>query len=138
MAGWHFHHVRLHFFPPLVNACGTDAVYDGSNGGVFGSVFGMTNFNLPQAAVLGIHAIKANPVAVNGQIFVHPIMVVPLTYNHSLMDGREAVTFLVSRPANIATTCDINSLCVYSSCQGMDRRSPQDALGLMKTLLVGP
>ena len=66
-----------------------------SNGGVFGSLYGTPIINLPQAAVLGMHAIKEKPVVVNGEIVVRPIMVVALTYDHRLLDGREAVTFLV-------------------------------------------
>jgi 2-oxoglutarate dehydrogenase E2 component (dihydrolipoamide succinyltransferase) len=66
-----------------------------SNGGVFGSLYGTPIINLPQSAVLGMHAIKDKPVVVNGQIVVRPIMVVALTYDHRLLDGREAVTFLV-------------------------------------------
>jgi len=66
-----------------------------SNGGVFGSLYGTPIINLPQAAVLGMHAIKDKPVVVNGKIEVRPIMVVALTYDHRLLDGREAVTFLV-------------------------------------------
>ncbi|KAG6829714.1 2-oxoglutarate dehydrogenase complex E2 component [Tricholoma furcatifolium] len=65
-----------------------------SNGGVFGSLYGTPIINLPQAAVLGMHAIKDKPVVVNGQIVIRPIMVVALTYDHRLLDGREAVTFL--------------------------------------------
>ncbi|KAK0220121.1 dihydrolipoamide succinyltransferase [Armillaria fumosa] len=66
-----------------------------SNGGVFGSLFGTPIINLPQSAVLGMHAVKEKPVVVNGQIVIRPIMVVALTYDHRLLDGREAVTFLV-------------------------------------------
>lgn len=66
-----------------------------SNGGVFGSLYGTPIINLPQSAVLGMHAIKDKPVVVNGQIVIRPIMVVALTYDHRLLDGREAVTFLV-------------------------------------------
>ncbi|EEB98115.1 hypothetical protein MPER_02434, partial [Moniliophthora perniciosa FA553] len=66
-----------------------------SNGGVFGSLYGTPIINLPQSAVLGMHAIKDRPVAVNGQVVIRPIMVVALTYDHRLLDGREAVTFLV-------------------------------------------
>ncbi|KAJ6504886.1 dihydrolipoamide succinyltransferase [Mycena vitilis] len=66
-----------------------------SNGGVFGSLYGTPIINLPQAAVLGMHAIKEKPVVVDGQIVIRPIMVVALTYDHRLLDGREAVTFLV-------------------------------------------
>jgi 2-oxoglutarate dehydrogenase E2 component (dihydrolipoamide succinyltransferase) len=66
-----------------------------SNGGVFGSLYGTPIINLPQAAVFGMHAIKDKPVVVNGQIVIRPIMIVALTYDHRLLDGREAVTFLV-------------------------------------------
>ncbi|PPQ74696.1 hypothetical protein CVT24_003788 [Panaeolus cyanescens] len=66
-----------------------------SNGGVFGSLYGTPIINLPQAAVLGMHTIKDRPVVVDGQIVIRPIMVVALTYDHRLLDGREAVTFLV-------------------------------------------
>lgn len=66
-----------------------------SNGGVFGSMYGTPIINLPQSAVLGMHSIKDRPVAVNGQVVIRPIMIVALTYDHRLLDGREAVTFLV-------------------------------------------
>ncbi|KAF8637832.1 hypothetical protein AX17_002462 [Amanita inopinata Kibby_2008] len=66
-----------------------------SNGGVFGSLYGTPIINSPQSAVLGMHAIKDTPVVVNGQIVIRPIMVVALTYDHRLLDGREGVTFLV-------------------------------------------
>ncbi|KAI0296474.1 dihydrolipoyllysine-residue succinyltransferase 1 [Russula brevipes] len=66
-----------------------------SNGGVFGSLYGTPIINLPQSAVLGMHATNERPVVVNGQIVIRPIMIVALTYDHRLLDGREAVTFLV-------------------------------------------
>jgi len=66
-----------------------------SNGGVFGSLYGTPIINLPQSAVLGMHAIKDRPVVVDGQIVIRPVMIVALTYDHRLLDGREAVTFLV-------------------------------------------
>ncbi|KAH9462248.1 hypothetical protein MJO28_002966 [Puccinia striiformis f. sp. tritici] len=66
-----------------------------SNGGVFGSLYGTPIINLPQSAVLGMHAIKDTPVVRNGQIVIRPIMIVALTYDHRILDGREAVTFLV-------------------------------------------
>lgn len=65
-----------------------------SNGGVFGSLFGTPIINPPQSAILGMHAINDKPVAINGQVLIRPIMVVALTYDHRLIDGREAVTFL--------------------------------------------
>lgn len=66
-----------------------------SNGGVFGSLFGTPIINLPQTAVLGLHTIKEKPVAINGKVEIRPIMIVALTYDHRLLDGKEAVTFLV-------------------------------------------
>lgn len=66
-----------------------------SNGGVFGSLMGTPIINLPQTAVLGLHATKERPVVVNGKIEIRPMMYLALTYDHRLLDGREAVTFLV-------------------------------------------
>ncbi|KAL9941159.1 hypothetical protein ACHAQF_009281 [Verticillium nonalfalfae] len=66
-----------------------------SNGGVFGSLMGTPIINLPQTAVLGLHAIKDRPIAVNGKVEVRPMMYLALTYDHRLLDGREAVQFLV-------------------------------------------
>jgi 2-oxoglutarate dehydrogenase E2 component (dihydrolipoamide succinyltransferase) len=50
--------------------------------------------NFPQSAILGMHSITERPVAVNGEVFVKPVMYVALTYDHRIIDGREAVTFL--------------------------------------------
>ncbi|KAF9279139.1 2-oxoglutarate dehydrogenase complex E2 component [Mortierella alpina] len=66
-----------------------------SNGGVFGSMMGTPIINMPQSAILGMHAIKERPVAINGQVEIRPMMYVALTYDHRIIDGREAVTFLV-------------------------------------------
>ncbi len=66
-----------------------------SNGGVFGSLMGTPIINLPQTAVLGLHATKDRPVAVNGKIEIRPMMYLALTYDHRLLDGREAVQFLI-------------------------------------------
>jgi 2-oxoglutarate dehydrogenase E2 component (dihydrolipoamide succinyltransferase) len=66
-----------------------------SNGGVFGSLMGTPIINLPQTAVLGLHATKEKPVAINGKVEIRPMMYLALTYDHRLLDGREAVTFLV-------------------------------------------
>ena len=76
----------------VFSSLGTNPVYDSSNGGVFGSLFGPPIIDLPRAAVLGMHAIKYNPVVADGQIVVCPTMVVALTYDHREMDGREVVT----------------------------------------------
>jgi 2-oxoglutarate dehydrogenase E2 component (dihydrolipoamide succinyltransferase) len=66
-----------------------------SNGGVFGSLMGTPIINLPQTAVLGLHAIKERPVAVDGKVEIRPMMYLALTYDHRLLDGREAVQFLI-------------------------------------------
>ncbi|AET39323.1 dihydrolipoyl transsuccinylase Ecym_4259 [Eremothecium cymbalariae DBVPG len=65
-----------------------------SNGGVFGSLYGTPIINTPQTAVLGLHGVKERPVTVNGNIVSRPMMYLALTYDHRLLDGREAVTFL--------------------------------------------
>ncbi|KAK6297813.1 hypothetical protein J4Q44_G00323960 [Coregonus suidteri] len=65
-----------------------------SNGGVFGSMFGTPIINPPQSAILGMHGIFDRPVAIGGKVEVRPMMYVALTYDHRLVDGREAVTFL--------------------------------------------
>ncbi|XP_027895286.1 dihydrolipoyllysine-residue succinyltransferase component of 2-oxoglutarate dehydrogenase complex, mitochondrial-like [Xiphophorus couchianus] len=65
-----------------------------SNGGVFGSLFSTPIVNPPQSAILGMHGVFDRPVAINGQVEVRPMMYVALTYDHRLIDGREAVTFL--------------------------------------------
>jgi 2-oxoglutarate dehydrogenase E2 component (dihydrolipoamide succinyltransferase) len=66
-----------------------------SNGGVFGSLLSTPIINPPQSAVLGMHRIEERPVAVNGQVVIRPMMYLALSYDHRLIDGREAVTFLV-------------------------------------------
>lgn len=66
-----------------------------SNGGVFGSLMGTPIINLPQTAVLGLHAIKERAVVVNGKVEARPMMYLALTYDHRLLDGKEAVQFLV-------------------------------------------
>ncbi|KAG8177052.1 hypothetical protein JTE90_024939 [Oedothorax gibbosus] len=65
-----------------------------SNGGVFKSLFGTPIINPPQSAILGMHAIVERPIAVNGKVEIRPMMYVALTYDHRLIDGREAVLFL--------------------------------------------
>ena len=65
-----------------------------SNGGVYGSLLSTPIINPPQSAILGMHAIVQRPVVLNGQIVARPMMNIALTYDHRLIDGREAVTFL--------------------------------------------
>ena len=66
-----------------------------SNGGVFGSLLSTPIINPPQSAVLGMHRIEDRPVARDGQVVIRPMMYLALSYDHRLIDGREAVTFLV-------------------------------------------
>jgi 2-oxoglutarate dehydrogenase E2 component (dihydrolipoamide succinyltransferase) len=66
-----------------------------SNGGVFGSLLSTPIVNPPQSGILGMHAIQERPVAIDGQVAVRPMMYLALTYDHRIVDGREAVTFLV-------------------------------------------
>ena len=66
-----------------------------SNGGVFGSLLSSPIVNPPQSAVLGMHRIEERPVVRDGQIVARPMMYLALSYDHRLIDGREAVTFLV-------------------------------------------
>jgi len=72
-----------------------------SNGGVFGSLMGTPIINPPQSAILGMHGIFDRPVAVNGKVEIRPMMYVALTYDHRLVDGREAVTFLRKIKQNV-------------------------------------
>ena len=66
-----------------------------SNGGVYGSLMSTPILNAPQSGVLGMHKIEERPIALNGQVVVRPMMYLALSYDHRLVDGKEAVTFLV-------------------------------------------
>ncbi|MEP0190685.1 MAG: 2-oxoglutarate dehydrogenase complex dihydrolipoyllysine-residue succinyltransferase [Erythrobacter sp.] len=72
----------------------TGGTFTISNGGVFGSLMSTPIINPPQAAVLGLHRIEDRPVAVNGEVVIKPMMYIALSYDHRLIDGREAVTAL--------------------------------------------
>ena len=67
-----------------------------TNGGVFGSLMSTPIINPPQSAILGMHAIKDRPVALDGQVVIRPMMYLALSYDHRLIDGRESVGFLVT------------------------------------------
>ncbi len=71
------------------------ATFSITNGGVFGSLLSTPILNMPQSGILGMHKIQERPVAVNGKVEVRPMMYVALSYDHRIIDGREAVTFLV-------------------------------------------
>ncbi len=72
----------------------TGGTFTISNGGVYGSLLSTPIVSPPQSGILGLHAIQERPVARNGQVVIRPMMYVALTYDHRLVDGREAVTFL--------------------------------------------
>lgn len=66
-----------------------------SNGGIFGSLMSSPILNAPQSAILGMHKIQERPMAIGGQVVIRPMMYLALSYDHRIIDGREAVTFLV-------------------------------------------
>ena len=72
-----------------------------TNGGIFGSLMSTPILNPPQSGILGMHKIQNRPVVIGDQIEVRPMMYVALTYDHRVIDGREAVTFLVRIKENI-------------------------------------
>ena len=72
-----------------------------SNGGIYGSMLSTPILNQPQSAILGMHKIEDRPIAVNGEVVISPMMYLALSYDHRIVDGREAVTFLVKVKENI-------------------------------------
>ena len=70
-------------------------VFTISNGGVYGSLLSTPILNPPQSGILGLHKIQERPVAVNGQVVIRPMMNLALSYDHRVVDGKEAVTFLI-------------------------------------------
>ena len=66
-----------------------------SNGGVYGSLMSTPILNTPQSAILGMHKIQKRPIAVGDEIVIRPMMYLALSYDHRIIDGREAVSFLV-------------------------------------------
>ena len=73
----------------------TGGTFTISNGGVFGSLLSTPILNPPQSAILGMHKIQDRPMVVNGNIEIRPVMYLALTYDHRLLDGKDAVSFLV-------------------------------------------
>ena len=73
----------------------TGGVFTISNGGVYGSMLSTPIINPPQSAILGMHSILQRPIAVNGEVKIRPMMYLALSYDHRVVDGKEAVTFLV-------------------------------------------
>jgi 2-oxoglutarate dehydrogenase E2 component (dihydrolipoamide succinyltransferase) len=74
----------------------TGGTFTITNGGIFGSLLSTPILNPPQSAILGMHSIQERPMAVDGEVAIRPMMFVALTYDHRIIDGREAVQFLVS------------------------------------------
>jgi 2-oxoglutarate dehydrogenase E2 component (dihydrolipoamide succinyltransferase) len=79
----------------------TGGTFTITNGGVFGSLLSTPILNRPQSAILGLHKIQERPMAVDGKVEVRPMMYLALSYDHRVIDGREAVTFLVRVKENI-------------------------------------
>jgi 2-oxoglutarate dehydrogenase E2 component (dihydrolipoamide succinyltransferase) len=72
-----------------------DGTFTISNGGVYGSLMSSPILNPPQSGILGMHKIQDRPIAVNGEIVIKPMMYLALSYDHRIVDGKGAVTFLV-------------------------------------------
>ncbi|HHK73760.1 MAG TPA: dihydrolipoamide succinyltransferase, partial [Rhizobiales bacterium] len=66
-----------------------------TNGGIYGSLMSTPILNAPQSGILGMHKIQQRPMAVNGEVVIRPMMYLALSYDHRIVDGKEAVTFLV-------------------------------------------
>lgn len=73
----------------------TGGTFTVSNGGIFGSLMSTPILNSPQTGILGMHKTQDRPVAINGQVVIRPMMYIALSYDHRLIDGKEAVTFLI-------------------------------------------
>jgi 2-oxoglutarate dehydrogenase E2 component (dihydrolipoamide succinyltransferase) len=74
----------------------TGGTFSVTNGGTFGSLLSTPIVNMPQSAILGMHKTAERPVVVNGEIVIRPMMYVAMSYDHRIIDGREAVQFLVA------------------------------------------
>jgi 2-oxoglutarate dehydrogenase E2 component (dihydrolipoamide succinyltransferase) len=74
----------------------TGGTFTISNGGVFGSMLSTPIINPPQSGILGMHNIIERPIAVNGNVEIHPMMYLALSYDHRIIDGKESVGFLVA------------------------------------------
>jgi 2-oxoglutarate dehydrogenase E2 component (dihydrolipoamide succinyltransferase) len=79
----------------------TGGTFTISNGGVYGSLLSTPILNTPQSGILGMHKIQERPMAVNGQVVIRPMMYLALSYDHRIVDGKEAVTFLVRVKENL-------------------------------------
>lgn len=79
----------------------TGGTFSITNGGIFGSLLSTPILNPPQSAILGMHQIQERPVAENGQVVIRPVMYLALSYDHRLVDGRDAVQFLVTIKENL-------------------------------------
>ena len=66
-----------------------------TNGGIYGSLLSTPILNPPQSGILGMHSIQERPIALNGEVVIRPMMYIALSYDHRVVDGKEAVTFLV-------------------------------------------
>ncbi|MFT6460573.1 MAG: 2-oxoglutarate dehydrogenase E2 component (dihydrolipoamide succinyltransferase) [Maricaulis maris] len=77
------------------------ATFTISNGGVYGSLMSMPILNAPQSGILGMHKIQERPMAENGQVVIKPMMYLALSYDHRIVDGKEAVTYLVRVKENL-------------------------------------
>ena len=85
----------------------TGGTFTITNGGVFGSMLSTPIINPPQSAILGMHNIVERPIAVNGNVEIHPIMYLALSYDHRIVDGKESVGFLVKIKEALENPIDV-------------------------------
>src|SRR5258708_15310544 len=88
-----------------------------TNGGIYGSLMSTPILNAPQSAILGMHKIQDRPVAIGGKVEIRPMMYLALSYDHRVIDGKEAVTFLVRVKESLEDPARlVLDLCRVSSC----------------------
>ncbi len=93
-----------------------------TNGGVYGSLMSTPILNAPQSGILGMHKIQERPMAVDGQVVIRPMMYLALSYDHRIVDGKGAVTFLVARqgtPSKTRSACCWTSRMPVAACSAL-------------------
>ena len=105
-----------------------------TNGGVFGSLMSTPILNPPQVGILGLHKISDRPVAVNGQVVIRPMMYLALSYDHRIVDGREAVQFLVKIKEFIEDPALVLIGCAGAQAEPAAHLIPHDARTVLREL----
>ena len=114
-----------------------------TNGGIYGSLMSTPILNAPQSGILGMHKIQERPMVVAGKIEARPMMYLALSYDHRIVDGREAVTFLVrvkeslEEPARWCWICDPARTCPLAVCRLRDAGSCHPSMGPYDLIVIG-